>query len=164
MGFEQRFDLRPHSREQGVELIFPKITEPQMHDPWWRRLRDDLVGKIRVFADDDQFASAGKFPNLRVAGIFADIGNWNDWVKNAIALADFRRRENPSCHLHHGEMVAHHARGVIKACLHVSACEARIFFEHVFDGIAGGEKFQNRLHRNACPANNRPPIANIRVD
>jgi len=73
--FEQRFDLRPHAQEQGVKFVSTQIAEPQMHDPRRWRLRNDPVGKIGVLADDDQFAAAGKFPNLRIAWIFANTGN-----------------------------------------------------------------------------------------
>jgi len=61
-------------------------------------------------------------------------------------------------------MIAHHARGVIKARLHVGAREAWIFFENILDRIAGGKKFQDRLHRDACAANDGTPVANIRVN
>ena len=51
-----------------------------------------------------------------------------------------------------------------QARLHIGAREAGIFFKHVLDGIAGGEKFQNRLHRDARAANDGPAIADIRVN
>ena len=59
-------------------------------------------------------------------------------------------------------MITHHARGVIKARLHVGAREARIFFQHVLDRITGGKEFQNRLHRDARAADDWTPVANIR--
>jgi len=61
-------------------------------------------------------------------------------------------------------MITHHARGVIQARPHVGAGEPGIFLQHVLDRIAGGEKFQHRLHRDARAANDRPPVANIRFD
>ncbi len=61
-------------------------------------------------------------------------------------------------------MVAHHARGVIKTSLHISASETGVFLQHVLNGITGNKKFQHRLYRNACAANHRSPIANIRLD
>jgi len=64
VGFEQRFDLRPLTGEQGVIFISAEITESQMNDPWWGRFRDDPIGKIRILADNDQVVFAGKFPYL----------------------------------------------------------------------------------------------------
>jgi len=153
VGFEQHFDCGHARASKAWNSFLRRLPNPQMHNPWRRRLRDNPVGEIRVFADNDQVTSPGKFPNLRVVGFLPTletetIGSFGE--KTQTARAGFRRREIPSCRLHHGEMVAHHARGVIKARLHVSAREPRIFFEHFFDGIAGGEKFQNRLHRDAC--------------
>jgi hypothetical protein len=85
-------------------------------------------------------------------------------AKTAAARAGFHRRENPSCRLDHGEMIAHHARGAIQARLHVGAGEPGILLQHILDRIAGGEKFQHRLHRDARAANDQPAIANIRFD
>jgi hypothetical protein len=73
--FEQRFNLRPDAREQGVKIISAKIAKSQMHDPRRRRLRDDAVGKIRVLADDDEFTLTCEFPNLRIARLFANFRN-----------------------------------------------------------------------------------------
>ena len=85
--FEQCFNLRPDARKQGVKIIPAQIAKPQMNNPRRRRLRDNPVGEIRVLADDCQFIFAGKFPNLRVAWLFADFRNRNDWK--------FRRKAQP---------------------------------------------------------------------
>ena len=61
-------------------------------------------------------------------------------------------------------MIAHDTRGVIEARLHVSTGQLGIFLQHVFDGVAGGEEFQHRLHRDASAPDDGPPVANVRLD
>ena len=78
MGFEQRFDLRPDTGEQGVKFISAEIAEPQMHHPRRRRFRDYPIRKIRILADDDQIMLPGKFPDLRIGWIPADFGGGNN--------------------------------------------------------------------------------------
>ena len=56
-------------------------------------------------------------------------------------------------------MIAHHARGVVEARLHVGAASSYwIFLEHVLDRITGGQKFQDRLHRDRVPATTGRPL------
>ena len=50
MGFQQPFDLRPATSEQGVIFTSAEIAEPQMHHPWRRRLCDYPVRKICILA------------------------------------------------------------------------------------------------------------------
>jgi hypothetical protein len=64
VGFEQGFNLRLDAGEAGVKIVFAQIAEPEMHHPRRRRTHHDPVGKVRVFADDDQLLLAGKFPDL----------------------------------------------------------------------------------------------------
>jgi hypothetical protein len=61
-------------------------------------------------------------------------------------------------------MVAHNARSVIQARLHIGASQFRVFLQNVLDRITSGEEFQDRLHCNARATNHRPPFANIRFD
>jgi hypothetical protein len=85
-------------------------------------------------------------------------------VKIEFVAEDFRRRENPSCRLHNGEMIAHDSGGVVETGLNIFTRKARVLFENIFDRITCGKKFQNRLHRDPRAANNGPTIANVRVD
>ena len=61
-------------------------------------------------------------------------------------------------------MIAHNARSVIQASLHVGALEFWILLQNVLNGITRSEEFQDRLHRDARATNYRPPVANIRFD
>jgi len=61
-------------------------------------------------------------------------------------------------------MIAHNARSVIQARLHIGASQFRVFLEKVLDGITRSEKSQDRLHGDARATNHRPPVANIRFD
>ncbi len=60
--------------------------------------------------------------------------------------------------------MAHHACGVIKARLHVAAGKPRIFPQDVLNGIAGGKKFQDGLHRDPRTPDNGLAVAYIRMD
>ena len=55
------------------------------------------------------------------------------------------RWASPSCSPHHGEVVAHKARSVIQARLHVGAREFWILLQNVLDGITRSEELQDRL-------------------
>ena len=61
-----------------MKFIFAEIAKSQMHHPSRRRVRDDPVRKIRVFADDDQILFPGKFPNLLIGWIPTRLGRWHD--------------------------------------------------------------------------------------
>jgi len=61
-------------------------------------------------------------------------------------------------------VIAHDARSVIQARLHVCARELWVLLKHVLNRIASREEFQNGLNRDAGATNHRAPIANIRFE
>lgn len=57
-------------------------------------------------------------------------------------------------------MIGHESRSVAEAGLHVRARECGVLCQHVFDGIAGAEKFEDGLHGDARATNDGTAIAN----
>jgi len=53
-------------------------------------------------------------------------------------------------------MIAHNARSVIQARLHISAGQFRVSLQNVLDRITSGDEFQDRLHPNAPRTTGRP--------
>ena len=52
MRFQQAVDVRP---ESGENFIGPaQVAQAEMNDFWRRFAKDDPIGKIRVFGDDDE--------------------------------------------------------------------------------------------------------------
>jgi hypothetical protein len=85
-------------------------------------------------------------------------------VKTVSVEEGFRPTENPSCGLHDGKMITHDPRSIVEAGLNIFPNQSRIFFEHIFDRITSGKKFQNGLHRDPRATYDRTAIADVWID
>lgn len=61
-------------------------------------------------------------------------------------------------------MIAEKTRRVVQAGFHILAGEGGVFRQHIFDRVAGGEKFENRLRGDAGASHDRTPVADVGVD
>lgn len=69
-----------------------------------------------------------------------------------------------SCHFAKDKMRIREPNRVFQARANVLVTQGRVFAEDVVPGITGGQKFQNRLHRDSRPRNDGLAIADVRVD
>ncbi len=63
VGGKQGFDGGPNFLKKTVKFAFSHVAEAESDDPWRRAREHDSVGKIGVFADDDETFVAGEVPD-----------------------------------------------------------------------------------------------------
>jgi len=65
--WKQGFYRRPNFFKITVKFPFSHVAKAESDNPWRRAREHDSVGKIGVFADDDETFLASEVPHLRVA-------------------------------------------------------------------------------------------------
>ena len=84
--------------------------------------------------------------------------------RTAAASGRSHRTDSPSRNGSHFEMMLEQACGIRQARQHVVARERGIARQHVVDAVAGGKKLQHGAGCDARAFDDRPAVADVRID